>query len=82
MLYSMKHYFRLPVGLLLIISFDQCKQPSVPVPAKTTPTRDDNMALGDPNGARSLESSSSAYLIPSLFVIDRFILAFVTPSFN
>lgn len=59
----MKHYFRLLISLLLIISFDQCKQPSVPVPANTTPTRDDNMALGNPDGARATESSPNAYLI-------------------
>ncbi|SFC89669.1 hypothetical protein SAMN05216167_102741 [Spirosoma endophyticum] len=37
--------------LLLVLALDQYKQASVPVPANTTPTRDNNMALGNPNGA-------------------------------
>lgn len=59
----MKHYSRLLTGLLLILSLDQCKQPSVPVQANTTPTRDDNMAPGNLDGARASESSPNAYLI-------------------
>ncbi|WP_093834804.1 hypothetical protein [Spirosoma endophyticum] len=59
----MKHYSRLLTGLLLILSLDQCKQPSVPVQANTTPTQDDNMAPGNPDGARASESSPNTYLI-------------------
>ncbi|GAB4035430.1 DNA/RNA non-specific endonuclease [Spirosoma jeollabukense] len=61
----MKNYFfwitRTFVGLVLILALDHCKQPSVP--ANTTPTRDDNMALGNPDGAKASESSPNAYLI-------------------
>lgn len=63
----MKNYFfkipRIFVGLLLILALDQCKQPSVPVQNNTTPTRDDNMALGNPDGAKASESSPNSYLI-------------------
>ena len=58
-----RHFQRLFIGLLLILSLDQCKQPSVSVPADTMPTRDDNVALGNPDGARASESSPNAYLI-------------------
>ncbi|WP_223860946.1 DNA/RNA non-specific endonuclease [Spirosoma validum] len=59
----MKQILRLSIGLLLILSLDQCKQPSVDVPSNTTPTRDDNVALGNPDGARTSENSPNAYLI-------------------
>ncbi|WP_460974133.1 hypothetical protein [Spirosoma migulaei] len=48
--------------LLLVLSLDQCKQPSVLVPATTTPTRDDNMGMGNPDEAKSKESSPNTYL--------------------
>ncbi|GAB3959140.1 hypothetical protein GCM10028805_54690 [Spirosoma harenae] len=57
----MKHPFRLIFGLFLLLALSQCKE-SV-APNDTTPTRDDNMALGNPDGARTLESSPNAYLI-------------------
>lgn len=47
----------------MLACLSQCKQPSVPVPNNTTPTRDDNLALGNPDGAKTSESSSNAYLI-------------------
>jgi endonuclease G len=50
---------RLFTGILLILS----KQPSVPVSTNTTPTRDDNMAMGNPDGAKASEASPNAYLI-------------------
>ena len=53
----MQYLTRFFFGLLLILSLDQCKQPSVPVPVNTTPTRDDNMAMGNPDGAESSEFS-------------------------
>ena len=59
----MKLSFRLFIGMALTLSLYECKQPSVPVPANTTPTRDDNIALGNPDGARTSESSPNAYLI-------------------
>lgn len=49
--------------LILTLTLSQCKQPSLPVPANTIPTRDDNMALGNPNGAKPTETSPNAYLI-------------------
>lgn len=58
--------YRICFAVLLILSLDQCKQPSVPIPANTTPTRDDNIAMGNPDGAKSSESSPNAYLITRL----------------
>ncbi|GAB2579443.1 hypothetical protein [Spirosoma areae] len=60
----MKSYYRLCFCLLVVVALDQCKQPSVPVPANALPARDDNMAMGNPDGAKSSESSPNAYLIP------------------
>ncbi|WP_227686816.1 DNA/RNA non-specific endonuclease [Spirosoma arboris] len=51
------------ISLFLLLSLNQCKQPSIPVPVDTTPTRDDNMAMGNPDGARAIEFSPNAYLI-------------------
>jgi endonuclease G len=51
------------IWVSLSISLYQCKQPSVPVPANTTPTRDNNLALGNPDEAQTLETSPNAYLI-------------------
>ncbi|MVM36181.1 hypothetical protein GO755_39585 [Spirosoma sp. HMF4905] len=59
----MRHFSRLFIGLMLVISLDQCKQPSIPVPADTTSTRDDNMAMGNPDGAKASESSLNSHLI-------------------
>ena len=52
------------LGLLLIISLDQCRQPSSTTPNNNSaPTRDDNMALGNSDSTRFSESSPNAYLI-------------------
>ena len=52
------------VWLLLILSLSQCKHDETqPIPVSTQPTRDDNMALGNPDGAKPIETSSNAYLI-------------------
>ncbi|GAB2596722.1 hypothetical protein [Spirosoma areae] len=59
----MKTFSRHCFYLLVITALDQFKQPSVPVPANALPARDDNMAMGNPDGARPLESSPNAYLI-------------------
>ncbi|WP_461115965.1 hypothetical protein [Spirosoma jeollabukense] len=40
-----------PLHLVLLACLSQCKQPSIPVPANTTPTRDDNIARENPDGA-------------------------------
>ncbi|GAB3688559.1 hypothetical protein GCM10027592_03680 [Spirosoma flavus] len=47
-----------------------CKEPSVNAPRNTTPTRDDNMALGNPDSAKPVESSPNAYLVtrPTYFL--------------
>ncbi|QIP12253.1 hypothetical protein G8759_06230 [Spirosoma aureum] len=37
---------------ILILSLYECKSPSIPVPQNTTPTRDDNMAMGNPDGVK------------------------------
>ncbi|WP_332368947.1 DNA/RNA non-specific endonuclease [Spirosoma telluris] len=49
--------------MLLTLALEQCKQPSIPIPSDTTPTRDDNLAMGNPDGAKLSESSPNAYLI-------------------
>ncbi|UHG93176.1 DNA/RNA non-specific endonuclease [Spirosoma oryzicola] len=49
--------------LLLTFSFYDCKHSSAPAPQNTSPTRDDNMALGNPDNAKTAESSPNAYLI-------------------
>ncbi|WP_460973557.1 hypothetical protein [Spirosoma migulaei] len=49
----MVKFLRFGFALLLVLSLDQCKQPSVPVPVNT-PTRDGNMAMGNPDGAKAL----------------------------
>lgn len=51
------------IGLFLLLSLSQCKEPSVTAPNNSTPTRDDNLAVGNPDGARATESSPNAYLI-------------------
>lgn len=59
----MKHWYRSLIVLILCISLSHCKQPGVEFPQSTTPTRDDNMAMGNPDGAITATSSPSAYLI-------------------
>jgi endonuclease G len=59
----MQHSSRLIIALLLVLSLRQCKQPGSHAPANTTPTRDDNMAMGNPDGARTSENSPNAYLV-------------------
>jgi len=54
---------RILIFLLLVSGFSQCKQSEVSPPVTTSPTRDDNLAMGNPDGARPLESSPNAYLI-------------------
>jgi len=59
----MKKHISLWLWLCLLLALTQCKQPSVVTPDNTTPTRDDNMAMGNPDGAKPSESSPNAYLI-------------------
>jgi len=54
---------RILIFLLLVSGFIHCKQSAVSPPVTTSPTRDDNLAMGNPDGARPLESSPNAYLI-------------------
>lgn len=49
------------LSMLLLLS--QCKQPEISRPQSDIPTRDDNLALGNPDGAITSGSSPSAYLI-------------------
>ncbi|WP_198175322.1 DNA/RNA non-specific endonuclease [Spirosoma telluris] len=51
------------IGIFLLLSLSQCKEPAVTASTNSTPTRDDNMAMGNPDGARASESSPNAYLI-------------------
>jgi endonuclease G len=59
----MKHWYRLLAVLILGVSLSHCKQPTVDVLQSTIPTRDDNIAMGNPDGAITATSSPSAYLI-------------------
>lgn len=55
---------RFVVGLLLLFSLEQCKKPDSPTPIQNaTPTRDDNMALGNPSGAEPSPFNPNNYLI-------------------
>jgi endonuclease G len=47
----------------LLVFINQCKRADSPVPQSTVATRDDNMAMGNPDGATALASNSTAYLI-------------------
>jgi len=47
----------------MLVLLSQCKQPEVSMPQSDVATRDDNMALGNPDGATTSTSSSTAYLI-------------------
>lgn len=51
------------LGLSSLTLLSQCKQPAETTPLSTQPTRDDNMALGNPDGAKPVETSPNAYLI-------------------
>lgn len=51
------------ISLLVIFSLEQCKQPSVPIQANATPTRDDNVALGYPSDAEPSPFNPNDYLI-------------------
>ena len=55
--------FRLVLCCLLLTLFEQCKPSAVVDPVSTQPTRDDNMALGNPDGAKPVETNPNAYLI-------------------
>lgn len=64
MVLGLKTITQIGLGILLIFSLDQCRQQPSPIPDSTTPTRDDNIAMGNPDGAKASESSPNAYLIP------------------
>ena len=84
----MKNVYRLLVGLLLILSFDRCKRPSADIPANTTPTRDNNLALGNPDGATTSENSPNAYLISrsvgsgSIYFVQKRVELYINFSVN
>lgn len=61
--FDKKCFRRVILCLTLAIALTQCKQPAVDVPQSNLPTRDDNMALGNPDGAVTAISSTLAYLI-------------------
>lgn len=49
--------------LCLVLTLTQC-QPDQPLnPVINQPTRDDHLAMGNPDGARPSEASPTAYLI-------------------
>lgn len=48
-------------SLVLLFTLGQCRQPEVSAPQPNLPTRDDNMALGNPDGAITATSSPSTY---------------------
>lgn len=60
-------FFRKIVGysltLLVLITLTQCKKGVQPSSIDKNPTRDNNMALGNPDGAKASESNPQAYLI-------------------
>lgn len=62
----MRRISRLWLVLVLALALSQCKKDkdTQPTPVNNTiPTRDDNMALGNPDGARTDETNPGAYLI-------------------
>lgn len=59
----MNPFLRYLIGLFLLLSLSQCKEPSVTAPNNATPTRDDNMAMGNPDGAEPSAFSPNTYLI-------------------
>jgi endonuclease G len=61
---SKRHYWaKLWLAFSLALTFSQCKQVNSPAPVSNQPSRDDNMAMGNPEGAKSIETSPNAYLI-------------------
>lgn len=58
-----KQFLLLFLEVLLLLSFEQCKQPSVPVQASATPTRDDNLALDNPSSVDPSLFYPTNYLI-------------------
>ncbi len=59
----MNKALKVSIWLVLALSLSQCKQNNQPNPTSTQPTRDDNLALGNPDGAKPVETSPNAYLI-------------------
>lgn len=57
---------RFCVGLLLVFALVDCKRPVVLVSDNTTPSRDYNLAMGNPDGAQANTSRPNAYLISRL----------------
>ena len=55
--------YRLWLALLLAFTLCECKTDNAPIPVSTQPTRDDNMALGNPDGAKPTETNPNTYLI-------------------
>ena len=51
------------VVLFAAITLVNCKHYNTPSPQSSLPSRDDNMALGNPDGAKASESSPNTYLI-------------------
>ncbi|UFH54672.1 DNA/RNA non-specific endonuclease [Spirosoma sp. KNUC1025] len=56
-------FLRISYGFLLLFTLDQCKHADTPAPNNATPTRDDNLALGNPSQAESTPFSPNNYLI-------------------
>lgn len=56
-------YIRLLAFLAYASLFSQCKQPSVTTRVNSTPGRDDNLAMGNPDQTRPLTSNPNTYLI-------------------
>jgi endonuclease G len=59
----MKYRFQSVIGFGLILLLSHCKQPAVDTPQSTISMWDDNMAMGNPDGAVTSTSSSLAYLV-------------------
>jgi endonuclease G len=59
----MKRILQASAYLLLILSLSQCRVIEVPDPSSSIATRDDNMALGNPDGATTSTGTPNAYLI-------------------
>jgi len=59
----MKYRFQSVIGLGLILLLSHCKQPAVDAPQPGVPTRDDNMALGNPSLAEPTPFNPNNYLI-------------------
>lgn len=56
-------YVKLWAFLVFIGLFSQCNPPSVPIRVNPTPTRDDNLAMGNPDQAQAVLGNPNAYLI-------------------